>query len=445
MMNTDRGGEQRRPRSWRRWTALGLGVLLLVAAAVAAVQLMPGGEGPNIASFEAQRGDFVISLVAKKGEMEAAQADQVVAPRVRGELKIVTLWPEGEKVDVGDVIVQFDQTEFKKRVTDAEERLEVAEAEMEKSLANQAAQISRLKADIEDKGASLRLAELNLEKMKYEAQVTIEQEKLNVKRAEISLNQAGEKLKTQRIVDAADSTKLALDIAQRQRDLDKANKDFESLSMKAEKPGMVVYEKVWKGGRREKVRVGDTPWGGQSLIDLPDLSVMEVKTEVNEVDVDKIKVGQRVLVKLDALPEPTFHGEITEIAKLAREKEEEHNIKVFDVTVQIEERDERLKPGMSAKSEIIIETIPDVVYVPLESVFEKDGKTMIYRVEDGVPVASEVVVGKKNENYVVVEEGISGDDRITLRDPTLTLEDVGGEMPGEGGGEGAKKSVSVGG
>lgn len=408
--------------------------------------MIPGDEGPKIASFEARRGDFVISLVAKKGELDAAQADQVVAPRVRGELKIVTLWPEGEKVEVGDVIVQFDQSEFQKRVTDAEEQLEVAEAELEKMLANQSAQIARLKADIEDKGASFRLSELDLEKMQYEAQVRIEEGKLNVKRAGLALGLAKKKLETQRIVDAADSTKSALDINQKQRVLDKSKKDFESLSIEADKPGMVVYEKVWKGGRMEKIRVGDTPWGGQALIDLPDLSVMEVKTEVNEVDVDKVKLGQRTLVKLDALPEPTFHGEVTEIAKLARQKEGEHNVKVFDVTITIEERDERLKPGMSAKSEIIIETIPDVVYVPLESVFEKDGQTMIYRVEDAAPVPVEVVVGKKNENYVVVEEGISGDDRITLRDPTLTLEEVGGEMPGEGeGGAKEKKAVSVGG
>ena len=224
-----------------RWAGLGLGILLLVAAAVAAVQLIPGDGGPKIASFEAQRGDFVISLVAKKGEMDAAHADQVVAPRVRGELKIVTLWPEGEKVAVGDVIVQFDQSEFKKRVTDAEEQLEVAEAELEKMLANQSAQIARLKADIEDKDASLRLAELDVKKMQYEAKVRIEEGKLNVKRAGLALGQAKKRLETQRIVDGADSTKLALDITQKQRVLDKSKKDFESLSIEAEKPGMVPH------------------------------------------------------------------------------------------------------------------------------------------------------------------------------------------------------------
>ena len=72
-------------------------------------------------------------------------------------------------------------------------------------------------------------------------------------------------------------------------------------------------------------------------VSLPDLSHMKVKTYVNEVDVDKLEVGQKALIKLDALSEPTFHGSITSIASLGREKEGEKNVKVFDIEVEIDE------------------------------------------------------------------------------------------------------------
>ena len=228
--------------------------------------------------------------------------------------------------------------------------------------------------------------------------------------------------------------------------MERATKDLESLSIHAEKPGLVVYQRIWKGGRREKIRVGDEPWGGQTLITLPDLTRMQVKTWVNEVDVDKLEVGNEVLVRLDALPGPVFHGEISNIASLGHEKEGDKNVQVFDIVVEIDEEDSRLKPGMTAACEVIVETIPPrepedeeeieeaeeteaveiPLYIPIDAVFEKGGRTLVYRMEGGQPVEQEVALGARNEDYVIVEEGLGSNDRVALRDPTVVLEKLGG-------------------
>ena len=84
--------------------------------------------------------------------------------------------------------------------------------------------------------------------------------------AELALAQAIRKLEAQQIVDRADRKKRNLEEAQKQRDLDKAKKDLKSLSVFAESPGLVVYEKIWNGSRPEKIRVGDEPWGGATLV-----------------------------------------------------------------------------------------------------------------------------------------------------------------------------------
>jgi len=184
---------------------------------------------------------------------------------------------------------------------------------------------------------------------------------------------------------------------------------------------------------------------------------MQVKTMVNEVDVDKLKMGQKALIKLDALPEPVFHGAITSIATLGREKEGEKNVKVFDVILAIEEEDTRLKPGMSTTCEVIVETVPPPksetpgevsseplaetrpgdlpLYIPLDAVFEKDGQTVVYRLKDGKPEERPVKLGKKNDDYVIVEEGLGPEDRIALQNPTLasptTTGAAGQEKPQE--------------
>ena len=443
-------------RPWLKKGIVALGVVVLLAAAVMGSRTVFERKAAAVASFPVKQGEFVITLKLRIGDLEAINSEQINAPRVHGQLKIIKLFPEGDIVDVGDLVIEFDKDEFEKRVIEAEQGLEAAKAEMEKTLANQSVEIARQESDIENKDAELRLAQLQVGKMEFESLVEKEEAKLKARQAELAQAQAHKQLAAQRIIDNADLKKRELELTQKERDLEKANKDLKGLSVYAENPGLVVYEKIWKSGgsRPQKVRVGDTPWGGATLVTLPDLSLMRVKTYVNEVDVDRLKIGQKVNIKLDALPEPVFHGSITSIAALGHEKEGDKNVKIFDVEIEIEEEDKRLKPGMSATSEIVIETVPsqsdtlgpdDVppaeteeefagypLYIPLDAIFKRGGKTLVYRLDNGQPRPQEVVLGKRNEHYVIVEEGLGPDDRVTLRDPTLVLEDLGGMEQEEG-------------
>jgi len=439
-------------------------LLFLLAALVTAYfwfALTDDRETSELVSYPVEQGEFIISLNLKGGELEAVKAENIVAPRVRGELKITHLFPEGEQVDVGDLLIQFEPTEFQKRLADDEQQLEQARAELEKTQATQKADITRLKAAIKNEEANLRLAELQVERMAFEAMVEKERAQIEARKAKLRYQQAVEKLEAQRVVNTADIKKRNLNIERQQRDLDRTNKEVDAITINAEKPGLVVYGKVWKGSGHEKIRVGDNIWGGINIISLPDLSKMQVKTYVNEVDVDKLTVGQNAVIQLDALPGPNFTGIVSSIATLGREKEGEKNVKVFDITIEIDQQDERLRPGMTATSEVMIETIPPrlpvkkdsiqpplskeilaesaplPLYVPLDAVFEKDGRTVVYRIVDDQSEETEVTLGKRNDNYVVVKNGLTPSDRVTLHDPTLLGEDIsgtksGGAQPAEG-------------
>ncbi len=433
----------------RRWWLFSLLLVLVLGGAWLGEHLMREEAASSIPIYPVQQGAFVIELKLKGGELESVEAENVVAPRVRGQLKIIELFPEGEQVAVGDLLVQFEQTDFQKRVMDAEQQVESSKADLEKTLATQKAEIAKLEAEIANEEANLRLAELKIERMAFEATVQKEEAEIEAYKATLSHQQASEKLASQKIVNAAEVKKRQLEIEREERDLKQARDDLASTTIKAEKPGLVVYGKVWKGARPEKVRVGDEIWGGVNVISLPDLSQMQVKTYVNEVEVDKLDTGQVATIKLDALPEPTFHGKIKSIASLGREKEGEKNVKVFDVIVQIEEEDVRLKPGMTATCHVVVETIPPKpsaapdsvqsdaaevataapmpLYIPLDAVFEKDGRTLVYRLVNGQPEEREVKLGQKNEDFVIVEQGLAPDDHVALRDP-LQAADASGLM-----------------
>ena len=342
----------------RRWWILSLLLILVLGGAWLGGHLMHEEAESSIPTYPVQQGEFVIKLKLKGGELEAVEAENVVAPRVRGQLKIVELFPEGEQVAVGDLLVQFEQTDFHKRVMDDEQEVESAKADLEKTLATQKAEIAKLEADIANEEANLRLAELTVERMVFEATVQKEEAEIEAHKAKLSHQQAIEKLASQKIVNAAEVKKRQLNIERQERDLKKARDDLASTTIKAEKPGLVVYGKVWKGERPEKSASATRSGGGVNVISLPDLSHMQVKTYVNEVEVDKLDTGQVATIKLDALPEPTFHGKIKSIASLGPREGRRKNVKVFDVIIQIEEEDIRLKPGMTATSHVVVETIP---------------------------------------------------------------------------------------
>lgn len=222
----------------RKWWIAGLCAVAVLAAAGIALRQMPGDAASSVPSYPVQQGEFVISLQLKGGELEAVKAENIVAPRVRGQLKIVELFPEGEQVAVGDLLVQFEQTDFQKRVMDAEQQVEAARADLEKTQATQKVEIAKLEADIKNQEANLRLAELQVERMAFEATVQKEEAQIEAHKAELSYQQAFEKLASQQVVNNAEVRKRQLEIERNERELDKARKELASTTIKAEKPMM---------------------------------------------------------------------------------------------------------------------------------------------------------------------------------------------------------------
>ena len=389
--------------------AAGIVILLIIAV------ILIKDESADFPSAEIQYGDFLIELTAT-GEIEAAKSINISAPRVRTNLQIVKLAPEGSIVDSGDFLVQFDTNELSKMIEEKQSELEIAQANLEKNAASMQANMAQLRSALENSKASYELAVLRLEQMAFEADVKVQEEKLRLRQSEISLEQAKVKIESQKTMDAAETRTLQLKIEQAQAELSKAKRQVKQMTLTAPAPGLVVYQKIWKGGGMEKIKVGDTPWRGQSLIQLPDLSKMQVSTEISEIDIGKLEKGRTATIKLDAFPDPTFTGSVIDIASLAHEKEGQNEIKVFDVIIDINEVDKILKPGMTAKTSILIESIPDQMFVPIEAVFEKDGVKVVYLL-DGKTKPVEVTPGRRNYNFVIIQAELEPGSLITLVDP----------------------------
>jgi len=279
-----------------------------------------------IATFDVKRGEFIVS-VTESGEIKAANSVTLSRPNIRWtQSQIVFLAPEGSVVKAGDVLVQFDTGELAKNLTDKQNDLEIQYADLRKLKADQLADMAVLEADVDNARISYELAQLAVERMKFESEAQQRQAQLELERSKNTLEQRKQKIESQRIIDKSNIDKANLKIHQTLMDIKKIKDDIEKLTLKAPIPGLVVYELTWSGGTMRKIQVGDTPWPGQGLISLPDLSKMQVLTYVNEVDVSKVKKGQGVNIKLDAFPDKRFQGSVASVATIGKVKDPTSNV-----------------------------------------------------------------------------------------------------------------------
>jgi RND family efflux transporter MFP subunit len=358
--------------------------------------------------------------------MEAKSSVTVSVPdRVYGDVRIVKVVDDGAMVKEGDFLVQFDTSEAENYLTDRQNDLDNAVADLASTKASIESNMKQLESSYKTQQYSYEQSKLRYEQMKYEAEAKRREQELNFKKAEIALKQAEEKIESQKIIDQANIAKAEVRVKQAEMRYKQAKERLDALTLRSPKAGLVVLQEIynWSTRTRDKVKVGDTPHRGMVLVSIPDLSVMLVKAQVNEVDISRVELGQRAVITLDALPGPTFYGTVTNIATLAH-RDEGSDVKVFDVEIIIDENDPRLKPGMTAQCTIVTGRISDVLYVPLESVFEKEDTTVVY-VKDSGFRQRPVKVGRKNSDFIIIEDGLKEREEVALRDPTIPLENLG--------------------
>ncbi len=392
-------------------------VFILPLLIVILIIILRSRSSLDLPNAEVKSGVFLVSIT-ETGELRATNSTVITAPPIRTNLQIVALAPKGKEVEKGDTLIVFDGAEVKTRIEEKSAELEIAQANLQKSVASIASNIAQLEASVKSSEASYRQAQLRLQQTQFEAEAVKEAYQLDLLQSQINLEQSKTRLEQQLTIDSAEVRTLELRVAQALSDLQSAQRDMDKLTVLAPQPGLVVYKKIWKGDGLSEVKVGDSPWRGLALIELPDLSQMEVITSINEVDVAKVAPEQKAKIVLDAFPEREFSGKITEVSNLARTDEESvGEVKVFDVVILIEGQDAILKPGMTVSATIEIETVPEALSIPIDAVFSDGGKHIVYRLEGSYkPV--EVKLGVRNTNFVVIEEGLKRGDRVCLIDPT---------------------------
>jgi RND family efflux transporter MFP subunit len=371
-----------------------------------------------------KQGDLPIFLV-ESGEIEAVYYSDIKAPMEwRMELQIIDMAEEAKSVKKGDFLLRFDTSTLEDQLDLAKDRLASALADKEKLLAQQAWEIKQLEIERDLAEYSREIAELQVELLKYEADVQRQDAELDRRKALIQVEKAKTNIESKRIIHSAQLNNTELRILKARADLKELRGKIESLTLYSPRDGMVVYNAIGGWNSRHKAAIGDKARPGETVIQIPDLTTMQVKLIVNEMDALRMAVGQNAIIRLDAYPEHTFSGKIVEIAKLAQTEHEE-TVKFFHVIVRIDQSDPLLKPGMTARAKIHLQTLKDIIYVPVTAIFESNGEAIVFR-RDDMDSPVEVKTAKRNDQFVQILSGdIHPGDELITSSPALAVRRFG--------------------
>lgn len=336
-----------------------------------------GDAGP--ATVRVESGHLPLVMV-ESGEIAAVRAQYVRPPQEwNGSLVIASLVPEGTVVVQGDTIAQLDASGLLREATAIEDRLRDLVAQRAGLVANQEVQRRALVDAVAMAELGHEQATLQLAKLEFESQVRQAEARLSANRASVALTEAHAKIAAQAVVDSLALAKADLELASARAEQQSLAQRRQAMTLVAPLPGMVVYhEQEDRQGKRTKPRVGDTidPW--RPLVQIPDLSTMQVEMMVHEVDRHRVQVGLPVRVRLEAYPEVEFTGRIESIARLATAIDAEDGVRGFAVVASLEGADARLRPGMTAVVEITLGEVTGVVLVPRTAVLEQGGNLLVY-------------------------------------------------------------------
>jgi HlyD family secretion protein len=328
------------------------------------------------------------------------------------ELKIQDIVPEGTIVKAGDYIAQLDRSSYANTLKDELENLTTLQTNVEMKVLDTAVVLTNLRDDIKNQKYVVEQAGITLAQSKYEPPATIRQAEISLDRAKRSLEQKrkGYELKVAQNLSEINHQKQHLERGTR---LVKDLQDYlAKFTITAPSDGMVIYKKE-RNGTKRKAGSNVNPFD-RVIATLPDLASMVSKVYVNEIEISKVKQGQKVVINVDAFPKKSYSGTVYTIANIG-EVLPNSDAKMFEVQVKVDGSDPALRPTMTTGNKIIIKTFDNVVFIPSECV--QAGTDSIPFVYEKNKTKQIVVLGASNEKHVIVEKGLEAGTTIYLVPP----------------------------
>ena len=361
-------------------------------------------------------GRFVIS-VTTTGELEARSNEKIHGPNPSAlrnariwQYRIEKIIPDGTVVDSGDWVANLDRSDLANKIKDQELDVEKLRMQYTKTQLDTAITLRDARDALINMKYSLENKKIIVQQSIYEPPATQRQVKLDLEKAQRTYKQTKENyiLKSEKA--KANMKEVQARLSKAERKLEELNKLSHEFVIYAPKAGMVIYKRNWEG-KKQGAGSQVSTWDNVVAI-LPDLSAMNSKTYVNEIDISKVKKGQKAIVSTDAFPDKKFTGIVTEVANIGQQMKNS-NAKVFEVIIQLNGNDSVLRPAMTTKNQIITDVVDSALYIPIECVHNNDSISYVFTDHH----KQQVITGKSNDEDIIIRKGLQRGEKVYLYPP----------------------------
>jgi HlyD family secretion protein len=386
---------------------------------------------------EVKKGPFEIT-VANSGELEAEKSIDILGPEIQQSnnqgqqgqrgggggdrgggdrmrlqvFKISDIVPEGTVVKEGDYIAQLDRTDYDNTLKTALENLNTLQANLEMAVLDTAVTLTNLRDAIKNQIITVEEADITLQQSKFEPPATIRQAEIGLNKQQRALEQRKKNYELRRARALTNIKTNKRQLADGQELVNNLQNFLAQFTIKAPSQGMVIYKEEFNGSKR-KSGSQVNPFD-RIIATLPDLSSMISKTYISEIEVNKIKIGQKVIMTIDAMPGKSWTGAISSVANIG-EQLENSDAKMFEVMIKVDGINTELRPSMTTYNKVIIESFDNVVYVPTECVHTgNDGIPFVYKKNKTRQI---VVLGEMNDKNTIIKQGLEAGTSLYLIAP----------------------------
>ena len=391
-----------------------LGAIVLVAAGLWIVAGRTAQENGDWATVT--EGDLVIG-VEVTGTLRAIDSGSLGPPQLLDvwSFKIAYIAAEGDDVDQGTVVLGFDTTELQQKLQEKLAESQEARKQIEKT--SKELHLSHRKDE-------LRLAEAQSKLTKAHLKVDVPENlekgnelasaRLDLELARKEIDYLGRRIDAARLSAEAALAALQNQLDRAEQRVREIREGIEQMSVKAPRSGTVIHVTDW---RDEKMKVGDSCWRGQNVIELPDLRRVMASGEVAEADAGRVADNQPVTLQLDAHPDLEFTGKVESIRRSVQRRSWRTPMKVVRVEIHLDRTDTtRMRPGMRFRGKVETERVADSLLVSSEAVFATpDGPVAYRRTLLGFETVR-LKLGRRNEDHFEALEGLREGDRVSRQD-----------------------------
>lgn len=412
------------PKHSRKWVILGTLAMVVAAAVIGYVrwsrsvaQEQAQAAGQAVKTAKAFVGPLEIPL-RMAGQTSSRNFVNVVTPimrgpEARGSMTLLKLTKSGAHVKKGELIAQIDAQSVEDHIDDLKDTIATAENDIKKRASEQSVEWETMQQTIRTAKAAYDKAKIDYAAAEIRTPIERELLKLTMDEAESRYKQQLGDAAQRRQSQASERRILDITLDRHKRHIGRHVHDLEKFTIYAPMDGLAVMSQVFRGGEMAQIQQGDQVSPGQQIMKVVDPKNMQAEATVSQADAGDLRLSQPVRVGFDAFPDLKLSGKVYALGALAQGGWRNSTfVRTVAVRVAIDGSDPRLIPDLSAHCDVVLETVPNQLQVPISAVHEENGKASVMVRQGEGWTQRPVTVGKHNNTYIAVASGLSAGDEV---------------------------------